>query len=207
MDNLQTNMIHRTITPQKAAMIGVLLVALWLIVLGIYNTLGLVFTFQRVPQLNTEVTTRIAFWTVLWQVLPLGIGIAIFRSHRLFIRYFYGYAVSEGEERNSWHDTGLLATLLIGLCGLFLLSLAINHFCDEQWILVLILEIDNPQMATMWHTTGWARLWEFTSILYPLFVGVIFVAGAGRIGNFIGRQIDQSLEKPLHDEQEEIEPQ
>jgi len=191
--------MNQPLTPQKAASLGVLLIALWLILLGIYNTPSLVWEFLYLPQLDMTMTNVTFFLIVLWQMLPLIIGIILFRQHRLLVLWFYGYSALE-EKQNSWHDTGLVATLATGLLGLFLLSLAAERLGAETLMRVLILEIDNPKMRVMLGWSSGERLSAFTAILYPLVFGTVFVGGAGQIGKFIGRKIDQSLEKPLQEE-------
>jgi hypothetical protein len=194
--------MNQTITPQKAASLGILLVALWLILLGIWNALELiVFTFREPPVSHVDVLTEVAtFLIVLWKMLPLVIGLVLFRQHRALTHWFYGHAVLE--ERDSWHDTTVLATLLIGLLGLFLTARALNEFCDEFQILLWILSIDNKMMiATFWNTSEYP-FW-YLPILYPLVLGVAFVVGARQIGNLIGRAIDKSLDSPAEKEEDD----
>jgi len=192
--------MNQPLTPQKATSLGVLIIALSMIVFGIYNLPSLIGEFRLLPQLNVTVSTVSIVLIVLWKIFPFVIGIILFRKQRFLVHWFYSYVMPEDEERNSWHDTGLVATFLMGLLGLFLLSLAVERFCAERLILMLILEIDNPAMSTMWETSCWERLSAFVTILYPFLFGVVFVGGAGQIGKFIGRKIDQSLETPLQEE-------
>jgi hypothetical protein len=136
-------------------------------------------------------------------MLPLVIGLILFRQHRSLVHWFYGYVALE-EERDSWHDTTVLATLLVGLLGLFLTARALNEFCDEFQMLLWILSIDNKNMiATFWDTSEYP-FW-YLPILYPLVLGVAFVVGARRIGNIIGCAIDKSLESSAEKEEDDTQ--
>ena len=198
--------MNQSLTPQKAASLGVLIIALWLILLGIYNTPSLVWELLSLPKLGRDMDITVSYATIiliiLWQMLPLVIGLVLFRQHRFLVHWFYGDAGLD-DERNSWHDTGLVATLVIGLLGLFLLSLALERLGSETLIRTLILEIDNPKISEMWSSMG-GKLSAFTSILYPLFFAFVFIVGAGWIGKFIGQRIDKSLEKPLQEEDDSL---
>jgi len=196
--------MNQPLTPQKATSLGVLVIALWMIVLGIYNVPDLVGEFRLLSQLDVTVTYVPIVLIVLWKMLPLVIGIILFRNQRFLVHQFYSFSMPDDEERNSWHDTGLVATFVIGLLGLFLLSLAVERFCAERLILMLILEIDNPKMSVMLGRSSGERLSAFAAILYPFVFGTVFVGGAGQIGKFIGRKIDQSLEKPLQEEDDSL---
>jgi len=196
--------MSQTLTPQKATSLGVLLVALWLIMMGIWHSFDLVFfTFRELP--GTIMLTGVTiFLTVLWKTLPLIIGLILFRQHRSLVRWFYGYAVLE-EERNSWHDTTLLATLIAGLLGLFLTARALEALCGEYQIILWILEIDNPNLSALYGSAIEYSTWSCLWILYPLILGLAFVAGANRIGTLIGRAIDKSLASPSEEPTEKEE--
>jgi len=129
--------MNRTITPLKAASLGILLVGLWLIVLGVWQMLGLYYTFQDLRgtagSLGREVViTNVAIvFTIVWKILPLGVGVALFRLQRAIIRLFFGHAVTEEDERNHWNDTRFLSTLVLGLLGLFLLASSMVAACFQ----------------------------------------------------------------------------
>ena len=198
--------MNQSLTPRKAASLGVLIIALWLILLGIYNTPSLVWELLFLLRLSMDMGITVSyvtiFLTILWQMLPLIIGLILFRQHRFIVHWFYGDAGLD-DEQNDWHDTGLVATLVIGLLGLFLLSLALERLGSETLIRALILEINNRQMHEQWSST-WGELSAFTSILYPLFFAFVFITGAGCIGKFIGNRINKSLEKPLQEEDDSL---
>jgi hypothetical protein len=191
--------MNQTITPRKAASLGVLLVAVWLIMLGIWKAVSLIFvTFRELPGSDMGITHTYVtiFMIILWKMLPLILGLALFRQHRALVHWFYGYAELE-EERDSWHDTTVLATLLVGLLGLFLTARALGEFCNENQISMWILSIDNKEIADIWASPFWCL-----PILYPLILGIAFVVGANRIGKSIGRAIDKSLESPTESEED-----
>ncbi|MDR0328277.1 MAG: hypothetical protein LBI05_08290 [Planctomycetaceae bacterium] len=189
------------ITPAKAATFGVLLIALWLIFLGIWNTCSLFFLFSTLPSMGLTVTYATIILLILWQALPLIIGIALFRQSRHLVRLF-----SNSEERDSWNDASLLAALCVGLIGLFLASRGVQDLCGAENIKFLILEIDNPKVRYMTQAeTFWGRLLLFLPIIYPIAAGLVFICGASRFGDLIGHQIDKSLENPA-DDNEEGEP-
>jgi len=72
--------------------------------------------------------------------------------------------------------------------------------------LLWILSIDNPRFVEMggalvaqWDSS--ANRWGFyANMLYPLLIGLAFIAGASQIGKIIGRAIDKSLECPEDNE-------
>jgi len=194
--------MYQPLSPRKAASLGILLIAISLIVQAIYNVPRLVYEFQGLPKIDPDITLTYVpiCLIILWYMSPLVIGLILFRQHRFLVRWFYGYAVLD-EKRSSWHDTGLVATLVIGLLGLFLLSLAVERFCNERMVLLLILEIDNPKWKAMWDNPSLStRLAMFQETLYLFVFATVFIGGAGYFGKLIGRKIDQSLEKPLQEE-------
>ena len=198
--------MNQTITPVKAASFGVLFVALWLIVLGIWNALELFpFTFRNLPRSAGDVTLTEATVAliILWKTLPLVVGLILFRQHRFIVRWFYGYTVPENNEPDCWHNTNLLAILLVGLLGLFLTARALDAFCAENQILLWILSIDNKMLIAAYWDTSEYPFW-YLSIVYPFILGFVFVVGAGRIGRLIGRTIDKSLESSAEKEEDEL---
>ena len=198
--------MNQSLTPRKAASLGVLIIALWLILLGIYNMPSLVWELLFLTKLGRDMDLTVSYVTIiliiLWQMLPLIIGLILFRQHQFLVHWFYGDARLD-EERNDWHDIGLVATLVLGLLGLFLLSLALERLGSETLIRTLILEVDNPKISVMWSSTG-EKLSAFTSIFYPLLFAFVFIGGAGCIGKFIGKRIDKSLEKQLQEEDDSL---
>ena len=198
--------MDRPITPLRAASFGILLLALWLIVWGIWKTIELPFVFGAIPKMGLSVTYVTIVLIILWKMLPLGIGIFLFRQHWTVIHWFCGTAVSKDSEQDSWSNTSLPAILLTGLFGLFLAARGLQRFCDEWTILMQILAIDNP---AMWQHGNWS-LWFASTypspILWtccPILFGLVFIIGARRIGNLVGRQIDKSLEHPSDEEEKE----
>jgi len=193
--------MNPAITPLKATSFGVLLIALWLIVLGIWHTFGLFYTFPSLPQYDMTVTYVTGFLIVLWQTLPLVIGIVLFRQHRTVIRLISGLAVAKNGEQDSWYNTPLLATLLVGLFGLFIAGCGLERFCHDHLIMWLILEIDNPHAGQhIGAITLWERLPLFVPTFFLIVLGLIFVVCARRIGIFIGYKIEQSLEETTEEE-------
>jgi hypothetical protein len=190
--------MNQTITPKKATSFGILFVALWLIVMGIWHIFELIFSvFWTLPPIQVVVAFPVSwvgalFLIVLWKTLPLVIGLVLFRQHRSLVRWFYGYGALE-DERDSWDDTALLATFLAGLLGLFLFARALSVFCSENQIWVWILAVENKTIDVSWN------IHEYLPILYPLILGFVFIAGAGRIGAVIGRAIDKSLANPIEE--------
>ena len=192
--------MNRTISPLKAALLGIMLIGLWLIILGIWNALELLYTFRDIPT-NAKVTSVIAILIILWKTLPLWIGLVLFRNQRFLVHLFYGQAVTEEYERNHWNDMRFLSTLVLGLLGLFLFARGLDQFCEMYLIFRLIIEIDNPplqgtQRISVWEPMFWERLSEVMTTLYPVILGLVFALGAGRLGDFMGRQIEKSLEMP-----------
>ena len=192
--------MSRTISPLKAASLGIMLVGLWLIVLGVWKTLGLLYTFQDASTLTSHKGTSVAvILIVLWKTLPLWVGIALFRGQRTLVHLFYGRAITEEDERNHWNDTQFLSTLVLGLLGVFLVARGLDQFCQEQRILSIIVQIDDPttRRSVIWDLFYWEHV---ISILFPVILGVIFVLGAGRIGDIMGYRIEKSLEESLERE-------
>jgi hypothetical protein len=186
--------MNQTITPKNTTLFGILLVALWLIVMGIWHIFELVFfVFWTLPPIQVDVTFTVSwvgiFCIILWKTLPLIIGLVLFRQHLSLVRWFYDYVALE-EERDSWDDTALLATFLAGLLGLFLFARALDAFCRENQILLWIIAVENKTVGISWN------IHEYLPILYPLILGFVFIVGAGRIGAIIGRAIDKSLAMP-----------
>ncbi|MCL2743150.1 MAG: hypothetical protein FWE67_04795 [Planctomycetaceae bacterium] len=197
--------MNQTITPVKTASLGVLLIALWLIVQGVFNALGLIFLIWDLPNSFEGVTLTVTTvcLLVLWKTLPLTIGIVLFQQHRSIVRWFYDCVLPENEEPDGWHNSASPAILLVGLLGLFLISGALNAFCNEHLVMMRILEIDN-KMPIPPHRYSDANPSWYTPIVYPLFLGLVFVIGAGRIGICIGKAIDKSLESPAEKEEDEL---
>jgi len=192
--------MNRTISPLKAASLGIMLVGLWLIVLGVWNTLGLVYTFQYASTLTShEGTSVTAILIVLWKTLPLWVGIALFRGQRALVHLFYGRAITEEDERNHWNDTQFLSTLVLGLLGVFLVARGLDLFCSEQRIMTLIVLNDDPttRQSIIWESWYWETV---IPVFFPIVLGMVFILGAGRIGNIMGSRIEKSLETPLEKE-------
>jgi hypothetical protein len=196
--------MDRPVTPLRATSFAILLVALWLIVLGIGHTLSLYFIFQSIPQYGLTMTYVTVFLIALWKMSPVLIGLALFRQHRHLVRLFRGAAITKYGEQNTWNNTPLLATLSIGLLGVYFLAQGVERFCAAHLVMFWIFTIDNPQA---WHlisghfaeyTTG-----GFLSIIYSIVFGLVFVMGAGRFGNVIGNKIDKLLENPSEESTEE----
>ena len=193
--------MNHPITPLRAALFGVLLVALWLILLGICNALQAPFVILSVRPMGLSVTFVTIFLIALWKILPLGIGIILFRQHRTVVHLFGGIAIPKEVEQDTWNSTPLLATLLIGLLGLLLVTDGLQRFCGEQSVMWLILAIDNPREMQYFPSGNIAitgsifggRLPQLMPILYPVALGLVFLLGARQIGNLIGRQIDKSF--------------
>ena len=193
--------MEHPITPLKTASFGVLLIALWLIVLGIWHTFGLFYTFPNLKH-DMTVTYATAAFIVLWKMLPLGIGIILFRQHRAVVRLFSGIDVLKNGEHDTWNNTRLLAALLIGLFGLVIAGRGLDGFSGDHYVMWLILEIDNPHAGQYIEAmTLWERLPLFMPVYFPIVLGLIFVVCARRIGNLIGYQIDKSLEN-THEKEE-----
>ena len=201
--------MDRPVTPLRAASFGVLLLALWLIVLGLFRTIELPFVVPAILKMGLSVTYVTIVLVVLWKILPLGIGIVLFQQHRRVVRLFTGIAVPKEDEQDSWNNTALLATLLVGLLGLFLAVRGLGRFGGEGLFMWLIIEIDNPEVQhlidgmTHYRDINMGRLPRILPILYPLIIGLVCVLGARRIGNFIGHQIDKSLENPPDEKEKE----
>ncbi len=187
--------MNRTISPLKAAALGIMLIGLWLIVQGGWNVLGLIYTLQYASTLTFHKGASVtAILIVLWKTLPLWIGITLFRGQRALVHLFYGRSITEKDERNHWNDTQFLSTLVLGLLGLFLVARGLTLFCEEYRIMGLIVQIDDPTIrrSIIWEMWPWEYM---VQTLFPVVLGMIFVLGAGRIGNIMGHRIEKSLEK------------
>ena len=194
--------MDHSITPLKTASFGVLLIAIWLIVLGIWHMFGLFYTFPNLWH-DMTVTYATAAFIILCKMIPLIIGIVLVRQHRTVVRLLSGIAVLKNGEHNSWNNTRLLASLSIGLFGLIIAGRGLDSFSGDHYVLWLILEIDNPHAGQyIGAATLWERLPLFMPVYFPIVLGLIFVLGARRIGHLIGHQIDKSLENPSEEEKE-----
>ena len=189
------------ITPLQAASLGILLIALWLLLLGVWHTFEIYFTISVVPKMGLTITFATVAFTILWKTLPFFVGFFLFWQHRFFVNLFCGTTAAKNDERDSWNNTSLLTMLTIGLLGLFLFATGIGRFCGMHPFLYFILVIDNP-IATQWLlATANDYNTLFLPVFYPIVLGFIFIIGACGFGNLIGNQIDKSLESPTETEE------
>ncbi|MCL2004849.1 MAG: hypothetical protein FWG73_01680 [Planctomycetaceae bacterium] len=192
-----------TLSPLRMASFGILLIALWLICLGILNAIWIPFGISTITKMGLTITYATILLIILWKMLPLAIGFILFQRHRQAVHLLTGTALAKNDEQDNWHNTPLLATLLVGLLGIFLAARGLRLFCDESLVIWLIMEIDNRQAGQFFTseravatTIGLGRFPLFIPIVYPFVLGFVFIIGARRIGNLIGRQIDKSLATP-----------
>jgi len=189
------------ITPLRAASLGILLIALWLILLGVWHTFEIYFTISAVPTMGLTITFVTVALIVLWKTLPFFVGFFLFWQHRFFVNLFCGTTAAKNDERDSWNNTPLLAMLTIGLLGLFLFATGIGRFCGMYPFLYFILAVDNFSEAQWLIATTSDYNTLFLPVFYPIVLGFVFIIGACGLGNLIGKQIDKSLESPTETEE------
>ena len=195
--------MNSPITPLRAASLGVLLIALWLILLGIWHTLEIYVPISAASTMDVTVTFVTIALIILWKTLPLVVGVFLFWQHQFFVNLFCGTTAEKNDERDSWNNTPLLAMLTIGLLGLFFFATGIGRFGSSHVIFIYILSIDNP-LSAQWLTAtanDHSTLFLPAPVSYPLILGFIFVIGACGLGNLFGKQIDKSLESPTETEE------
>lgn len=172
--------------------IVVLLFSLWLIIKGVYYGL-LSYSYiswarEIIPDDLSFVETLLLF---VWRISPLIFGGILWKNQRYLVRWLARKVPDEHLEDIGWQDAQTLLTLSVGLIGLFFLVRGIDENCNNSGMSMLILSIDH---ADIFMAAGDNVALEILKpVFFQLFFGIVLLLGSTKIGNLIGKRIDQSL--------------
>lgn len=178
----------------KITALGIMLVALWLVLEGIWNALGLYATFSSC--MNAQISSIAVVLIVIWQILPLLVGTAMLKARPMILAWFCRAIEPEKRNQIDWNDSHTLSSFAFSLLGMVFLARGIARFCEEHLILWWIVGIDD---SVYWrqYLDASDRLSYFIPIVYPVFLGLALLAFAPSLGHLIGKRIDRSVELAL----------
>jgi len=177
--------------------LALLLIGLWLIWRGAWQLIGVYFYLASFHRMGLTTSMPMQAMIVGLHVLPTVAGLLLFHHHRLMVDWCCRSVAPEERDAITWDDVKTLSSLTAGLWGWLFLAVGIDRLPKNQTVIGWILSIDNPPIrvqAIHNNDAVYSSLISAMEVAYPLFIGVVLLLGAVKLGNLMGTCIERTLD-------------